>query len=83
MSSLGVGVWFDDFPSFNVFLGFIRRDHADSSVDFVRVARPAVACEMARFATIVARRTLAGVVSAITSMSAVVSFSDCVKFHWH
>ena len=80
-----VGVWFDDFLFVWIFLGFACLDYADSSVDFVRVvaARSVVACEVARFAIVIVRRTLAGVVSAIASMSVVVSFSDCVKFYWH
>ena len=80
-----VGVWFGDFLFVWIFLGFACLDDADSAVDFVRVvaARSAVACEVARFATVVARRTLAGVVSAIASVSVVVSFSDCVQFYWH
>ena len=78
MSSLGVSIRFDDFLFISIFLGFIYLNHTNSSVDFIRIARSAVACEVARFTIVIVRRTLARVISAITSMSVIVSFSDCV-----
>ena len=81
MSSLGVSIRFDDFLFISIFLGFIYLNHTNSSVDFIHIARSVVACEVARFTIVIARRTLARVISAITSISVIVSFSDYVQFY--